>query len=186
LNSSRRIDKQSLRALARKSVSVPQPAEILIADTRAGLTPANIVEQRFQALLLRSSLGPGTPQFGLSRLGGHTKRTIAYASLGEEKESASRREANLDQGESTMYAISILGVGVLLLGMWAIREHLPFPRSFQSDPVVFQRPPVLALMPIIVAPKATILRYFNPSITSVLRVGSTLTISPGTRTMFSA
>jgi hypothetical protein len=47
-------------------------------------------------------------------------------------------------------------------------------------------PPALALMAIIVAPNTTYLRYFNASFIIVLRVGSTLTMSPGTRTMFSA
>jgi hypothetical protein len=56
LNSLRRIEKPPLRTIASKTVIVAQPAEILIADKRAGLTPADIVEHRFQALLLRSSL----------------------------------------------------------------------------------------------------------------------------------
>ena len=59
LNSFRRIDKPPVRAIASKSVSTAQQAEILIADKRAGLTPSDMVEQRFQALLLRSSLDPG-------------------------------------------------------------------------------------------------------------------------------
>jgi hypothetical protein len=107
LNSSRRIDKPPLRTIAAKSVISAQPAEILIADKRAGLTPADMVEQRFQALLLGSSSDSGMSRLSLCHVGGHTKRTIAYASLGEEKESSSRREANLDQGVSAMYAISI-------------------------------------------------------------------------------
>lgn len=103
----RRIDKPSPRTIAPKSGSVAEPAEMLIADKRVGLTPADMVEQRFQALLLSSSLGSGTPRLNLPRAGGRIRRTSAHASLGEEKESASRREANLDQGESSMYAISI-------------------------------------------------------------------------------
>jgi hypothetical protein len=107
LNSFRRIDKPPLRTIAAKSVIPAQPAEILIADKRAGLTPADMVEQRFQALLLGSSSDSGMSRLSLCHVGGHTRRTIAYASLGEEKESASRREANLGQGVSAMYAISI-------------------------------------------------------------------------------
>jgi hypothetical protein len=80
---------------------------MLIADKRAGLTPADMVEQRFQDLLLDSSLDPGMPRLSLPRAGGRTRRTIAYASLGKAKESASPREANRGQGNSALYAISI-------------------------------------------------------------------------------
>jgi hypothetical protein len=59
LNSSRYVDKSPRRPTAPKSVITAQQAEILIADKRAGLSPADLVEQRLQALLLRSSLGPG-------------------------------------------------------------------------------------------------------------------------------
>jgi hypothetical protein len=107
LNSSRRIDKPPLRTIAAKSVIPAQPAEILIADKRAGLTPADMVEQRFQALLLGSSSDSGMSRLSLCHVGGHTRRTIAHASLREREESASRREANLGQGVSAMYAISI-------------------------------------------------------------------------------
>jgi hypothetical protein len=108
LNSLRRIEKSPLRTIASKSVNSDQQAEILIADKRAGLTPADMVEQRLQALLLRSSLSPGTPGLSIPRADGHTRTTIAYTSLGEAKESASRTEANLvGQGGSTMYAISL-------------------------------------------------------------------------------
>ena len=107
MNSFRRIDKPPIRTIAAKSVIPAQPAEILIADKRAGLTPADMVEQRFQALLLGSSSDSGMSRLSLCHVGGHTRRTVAYASLGEEKESAHRKEANLSQGESTMYAISI-------------------------------------------------------------------------------
>ena len=107
MNSLRRLDKPSLRTIAPKSVSAAQPDEILIADKRAGLTPADLVEQRFQALLLGSSRAPGMSRLSLCRAGGNTKRTIAYASLREAKESTNRREAKRGQRESSMYAISI-------------------------------------------------------------------------------
>lgn len=107
MNSFRRMDKPPLRTISPKSVIATQPAEMLIADQRAGHTPAEMVEQRFQALLLGSSLNPGTSNLSIPRADGHTKRTIEYTSLREAKESASGSEANLGQGESAMYAISI-------------------------------------------------------------------------------
>ena len=78
LHSFRRIDKPPVRTIASKSVITAQQAEILIADKRAGLTPADMVEQRFQALLLHCSLNPGTHQLSLPRDGGHTGRTIKF------------------------------------------------------------------------------------------------------------
>lgn len=107
MNSSRCIDKPPLRTIDPKSVIAAQLGEMLIADKRSGLTPADLVEQRFQALLLGSSSDSGMSRPSLCHVGGHTRRTIAYASLREEEESASRSEANLGQGESTMYAISL-------------------------------------------------------------------------------
>jgi hypothetical protein len=80
---------------------------MLIADKRAGLTPADIVEQRFRALLHDSSLKVSMPRLRLPRADGRTKRTIEYASRAEPKEGANRQEANHVQGKSTMYAISI-------------------------------------------------------------------------------
>jgi hypothetical protein len=107
LKPSRRIDEPPFRTTSPKPVAAEPPEEMLIADKRAGLTPADLVEQRFRALLRDSSPKVGMPQFCLPRADGRTKRTIEYASLGGPKEGASRREANLDRGESTMYAISI-------------------------------------------------------------------------------
>jgi hypothetical protein len=52
------MDKPPLQTIASKSVSAAQPPEKLITDKRAGITPADLVEQRFQALLLGSSLKP--------------------------------------------------------------------------------------------------------------------------------
>jgi hypothetical protein len=107
LNSSRCIDKPPLRTIDLKSVIPAQSVEILIADKRSGLSPAALVEQRFQALLLGSSSNSGMSRPSLCHVGGHTRRTIAYASLREEKEGGSRGETNLDQRDPTMYAISI-------------------------------------------------------------------------------
>jgi hypothetical protein len=90
-----------------KTVGDKQLEEVLIADKRAGLTPADIVEQRFRALLHNSSLTIGIPRLCLPRDDSCTRRTIEYASLGDPKAGASQREANLDQGESTIYAISV-------------------------------------------------------------------------------
>jgi hypothetical protein len=59
MNSSRGVDKSPRRPTAPKSVIPARQAEILIADKRAGLSPADMVEQRLQALLLRSSLSIG-------------------------------------------------------------------------------------------------------------------------------
>jgi hypothetical protein len=64
MNSPRRIEKPPLRTIASKSVITAQQAEILVADKRAGLTPADMVEQRLQALLLRSSLNSGIQASG--------------------------------------------------------------------------------------------------------------------------
>jgi hypothetical protein len=58
------MDKPPVRTIASKSVITAQQAEILIADKRAGLTPADMVEQRIQALLLRSSLNAGIQSSG--------------------------------------------------------------------------------------------------------------------------
>ncbi len=107
MNSFPGIDKPPLRTIASKLLRVAQPAEILIADKRSGVTPAAMVEQRFQALLLGSSLIPGMHGVSISRADGHIRRTIAYASLGEPKESATLSVAILRQGESPMYAISL-------------------------------------------------------------------------------
>jgi hypothetical protein len=95
------------QAAGSKPVAHEQLEDILIADKRAGLSPADIVEQRFRVLLNSSALKVGMPRLCFPRADGRTRRAIEYASLGEPKEGASRREANLGQGESIVYAISI-------------------------------------------------------------------------------
>lgn len=97
-----RIDEPSCWPTESKTVADEPSAETLIADQRAGLTPADIVEQRFRTLLDISSLKVGMP-----RVDGRTRRTIAYASRSDPGAGVSRKEANTDQGESMMYAISV-------------------------------------------------------------------------------
>ena len=104
---SRQIDEPPFRKTGSKPVAEGQPEERLIADKRAGLTPADIVEQRFRVLLHGSSLTVGMPRLCLPRADRRVRRTIEYASCGELEEGASRRRAILDQGEESMYAISI-------------------------------------------------------------------------------
>jgi hypothetical protein len=80
---------------------------MLVADKRAGLTPADLVEQRFQALLQGSSTKPGTPRICLCRTDGRGRRAVEYAPSGGPTERAGRGEVHPGQGESNMYAISI-------------------------------------------------------------------------------
>lgn len=102
-----RIDEPSFRPTESKTVVDEPSVETLIADQRAGLTPADIGEQRFRALLDNSSLKVGMPRISLSRTDGRTQRTIAYASRGDPRAGVSRKKANPDQGESILYAISV-------------------------------------------------------------------------------
>jgi hypothetical protein len=107
LKPSPRIDEPSFWATGSNTIADEPPEEMLIADQRAGLTPADIVEQRFRALLDKSSLKVGMPRTSLPRTDNRTRRIIAYASRGDPRSGATRRKANPDQGESTMYAISV-------------------------------------------------------------------------------
>ena len=104
---SRRIDEPPFRITGSKPVADEQREDILIADKRAGLTPADIVEQRFRVLLHGSSLKADMSRLCLPRAGGRARRTLEHTSLGEPKEGASRRKTNLGQGEPIVYAISI-------------------------------------------------------------------------------
>jgi hypothetical protein len=107
LKPSPQIDEPSFWPTGSKTIADEPPEEILIADQRAGLTPADIVEQRFRALLDKSSLKVGMPRISLPRTEGRARRTIAYVSRGGPRAGANRRKANPDHGESTMYAISV-------------------------------------------------------------------------------
>jgi hypothetical protein len=107
-----------------------QPQESLIADRRAGLTPADMVEQRLQALLGGSALKVDMPRLCLPRADGRTKRTIDYPPLGGPKEVASRRAANSGRGETSLYAVSIERSRAAEIFTWP----RPFPcRFWQTD-----------------------------------------------------
>lgn len=105
---SRRIDEPPLRTIDPNEVVHTRSEEMLVADKRAGLTPADLVEQRFQALLRGgSSLTPDMPWLGLSRTDGRTRRAVQYAPSRRPTEMPGRGEVHPGHGESTMYAISI-------------------------------------------------------------------------------
>jgi hypothetical protein len=80
---------------------------MLIADKRAGLSPADMVEQRFQALLYGSALKVGLTRLCIPRPQGRTRSTIQRAPLGGPNEEIHPEAANRGRGESSMYAISI-------------------------------------------------------------------------------
>ncbi|MGH7174002.1 MAG: hypothetical protein ACRELG_27330 [Gemmataceae bacterium] len=103
----RRLDELPFRITDSPHVTDEEREEMLIADKRAGLSPADMVEQRLQALLHGSARKLGTPPFGNPRANPRARRKIDDARLGQAKETVYRRETKLGQGESSMYAISI-------------------------------------------------------------------------------
>ena len=86
-----RIDEPPFWLSGSKNIADGKLAEMLIADRRAGLTPAAIVEQRFRALLDDSSLKVGMARLCLPRADERTPRTIEYAPLGDPGEGPSTK-----------------------------------------------------------------------------------------------
>jgi hypothetical protein len=62
LKPSRRPDEPPFRTTGSKRIDDLQPEEMLIADKRAGLSPADMVERRFQTLLSGSEPREGLPR----------------------------------------------------------------------------------------------------------------------------
>jgi hypothetical protein len=62
LKPSRRPDEPPFQTTAPKRIADQQPDEMLIADKRAGLSPADMVENRLRALLHGSNLKVGLPR----------------------------------------------------------------------------------------------------------------------------
>ena len=105
---SSRSNEPAFRITDAKWVGDEQPQERLIADRRAGLTPADMVEQRLQALLHCSALMAGTSRLCLPRADGRMNRTIEYAPIEEPEEGISPREANSDREATSLRLSSCL------------------------------------------------------------------------------
>jgi hypothetical protein len=84
-----------------------EPEEFLIADRRAGLTLADMVEQKLRALLHGAPLRSGHLRLDLHRTHECTKRMIEPALAQKRDEASARRATYQARGESSMYAISI-------------------------------------------------------------------------------
>lgn len=104
---SSRSHEPAFRTTESKRAGSEQPQERLIEDKRARLTPSDMVEQRLEGLLRCSAPTAGTPRRFLPRADGCANRTIEYTPVGGPVEGADRSEKDSDQGDRSIYAISI-------------------------------------------------------------------------------